>query len=131
MPRKLPALTGDNRAFWQGGENNELLIHRCSACTRYFHPPSPVCPTCNSFEVGPQAVSGKGQVASFTINHQPWTPELQEPFVIAIVELEEQTDLRFVSNIEGIPVTDVHIGMPVRVHFQQEDDVWLPLFVKD
>ncbi|SES04284.1 MULTISPECIES: Zn-ribbon domain-containing OB-fold protein [Halopseudomonas] len=131
MPRKLPALTADNHSFWQGGRNGELLIHRCEACKRYFHPPSPICPTCTSFEVAPQRVSGKGVIASFTINHQPWTPELAAPFVIAIVELQEQKDLRFVTNIEDTPPEQVHIGMKVRVRFQQEDDVWLPLFVKD
>jgi len=81
--------------------------------------------------VAPQRVSGKGVIASFTINHQPWTPELAAPFVIAIVELQEQKDLRFVTNIEDTPPDQVHIGMKVRVRFQQEDDVWLPLFVKD
>jgi len=129
MPRKLPALTDENRAFWQGGQKDELLIHRCSDCGRYFHPPGPVCPVCNSFEVGPEAVSGRGHVVSFTINHQPWTSELEKPFVIAVVELVEQPGLRFVSNIEGVAVTDVYIGMPVRVQFHQEEDVWLPLFV--
>ncbi|MCL5042106.1 MAG: Zn-ribbon domain-containing OB-fold protein [Gammaproteobacteria bacterium] len=131
MPRKLPALNADNRPFWQGGENHALLIHRCGACSRYFHPPSPVCPACASLEVGPQPVSGKGKVVSFTINHQPWTPELKEPFVIAIVELDEQEGLRFVTNIEDTPAEAVHIGMSVRVRFLQEEDVWLPLFIKD
>lgn len=131
MPRKLPALTGENRAFWQGGKNDKLMIYYCSACSRYFHPPNPVCPDCNSFEVGPQPVSGKGQVISFTINYQPWTPELKVPFIIAIIGLIEQAGLRFVSNVVGIPVEDVHIGMSVKVHFQHEDDVWLPLFIED
>jgi hypothetical protein len=51
--------------------------------------------------------------------------------VIAIVELEEQAGLRFVTNIEDVDVDEVFIGMPVRVTFRQEDDVWLPLFTKE
>ena len=131
MPRKLPALNADNRAFWQGGRQGELLIHRCAACSRYFHPPTPLCPLCASFEVAPEAVSGKGKVLSYTINHQPWTPDLAQPYVVAIIELVEQPGLQFVSNVVGLPVTDVHIDMPVRVSFLNVEDVWLPLFEKD
>ncbi|MFK9079534.1 Zn-ribbon domain-containing OB-fold protein [Pseudomonas neuropathica] len=131
MPRKLPALNADNRAFWQGGRQGELLIHRCAACSRYFHPPTPLCPHCASFEVAPEAVSGKGKVLSYTINHQPWTPDLAQPYVVAIIELVEQPGLQFVSNVVGLPVTDVHIDMPVRVSFLNVEDVWLPLFEKD
>ncbi|MDI3391260.1 OB-fold domain-containing protein [Pseudomonas sp. V98_8] len=131
MPRKLPALNADNRAFWQGGKQGELLIHRCAACSRYFHPPAPLCAHCASFDVAPEAVSGKGKVLSYTINHQAWTPDLVEPYVVAIVELVEQPGLQFVSNVVGLPVTDVHIDMPVRVSFLNVEDVWLPLFEKD
>ena len=131
MPRKLPALNADNRAFWQGGEQGELLIHHCAACCRYFHPPAPLCAHCASFDVAPQAVSGKGKVLSYTINYQPWTPGLEVPYVVAIIELVEQSGLQFVSNVVGMPVTDVSIDMPVRVRFLNVEDVWLPLFEKD
>lgn len=131
MPRKLPALTADNRAFWQGGEHGQLLIHHCEACARFFHPPSPVCPRCASFEVRPRAVSGKGSVASFTLNYQQWTPELEVPFVVAIVELIEQPGLRFLSNVVGCDPLSVGIGTRVKVTFEHLEDVWLPLFEKD
>ncbi|WP_286973837.1 OB-fold domain-containing protein [Pseudomonas sp.] len=130
MPRKLPALNADNRAFWQGGEQAELRIHRCTACSLFFHPPAPLCPHCASFKVLPTAVSGKGTVLSYTVNHQPWSPEIEVPYVVAIIELVEQQGLQFVSNVVGIPVTDVHIGLPVQVSFLNIEDVWLPLFEK-
>lgn len=131
MPRKLPALTAENRAFWQGGEHGQLLIHHCEACARFFHPPSPVCPRCASFEVRPRPVSGKGSVASFTLNYQQWTPQLEVPFVIAIIELIEQPGLRFLSNVVGCDPLSVSIGTRVRVTFENHEDVWLPLFEKD
>lgn len=131
MPRKLPALNADNRAFWQGGEQGELLIHHCTSCSRYFHPPAPLCPHCASFEVAPKTVSGKGKVLSYTINYQAWNPALEVPYVVAIIELVEQSGLQFVSNVVGMPVENVHIDMPVRVSFLNVEDVWLPLFEKD
>jgi len=131
MPRKLPALTPDTAPFWQGGERGLLYIHRCAACQRWFHPPSPICPHCNSFEVGPQPVSGHGTVATYTVNHQPWTTELKAPYVVAIIELAEQPELRLLSNVVDCEPADVRIGMPVRVRFEQHEDVWLPLFAPE
>jgi uncharacterized OB-fold protein len=129
--RKLPAFTPENRAFWQGGAEGRLLIHRCRACVRWFHPPSPVCPRCHSLDVGPEPVSGRGAVLSFTVNHQVWTPELTEPFVIAIVELDEQSGLRLVSNVINCAPEDVTIGTRLRVTFLECEDVWLPQFERD
>jgi uncharacterized OB-fold protein len=131
MQRKLPLLTPENRAFWQGGEQGRLLIHRCRGCHRWFHPPAPVCPRCNSTDVGPEPVSGRGMVASFTVNRQAWVPDLAEPYVIAIVELDEQPGLRFVTNIVGMPPDEVTIGLRVRVAFLHCEDVWLPQFEKE
>jgi uncharacterized OB-fold protein len=128
VTRKLPLLTPENSPFWQGGANARLLIARCDDCRRWQHPPGPVCRACGSREVHPRPASGRGRVFSFTINHQRWTPELEVPNVIAIVELEEQPGLRFISNIVDCPVQAVAIGMPVRVRFLQQEDVWLPLF---
>lgn len=128
MPRKLPALTADTAAFWQGGADGVLHIHHCAACARWFHPPTPICPRCASFDVAPRAVSGRGTVASYTVNHQPWTPELTVPYVVAIVELDEQPGLRLLSNVVGCATDQVAIGMPVQVRFESIEDVWLPLF---
>jgi uncharacterized OB-fold protein len=128
MARKLPALTPDNAAFWQGGAQGMLRMHHCAACARFFHPPAPGCPRCGSTDVGPRPVSGRGAVATYTVNHQVWTPELADPYVVAIIELVEQPGLRFVSNVVGCAPAQVHIGMAVQVCFEQHDDVWIPLF---
>lgn len=128
MQRKLPALNSDNRAFWQGGAQGLLYIHHCPACERFFHPPGPMCPACMSFDVAPRAVAGTGEVLSFTVNYQVWATGLEVPYTVAVVELSDQPGLRLVSNIVGIDPEAVYIGMPVRVRFEQQEDIWLPLF---
>ena len=70
-------------------------------------------------------------MASYTINHQVWERGLEAPYVIAIVEIAEQRDVRFTTNIVNCAPRDVKIGMPVRVLFDQREDVWLPLFEPD
>ena len=129
IPRRhLPELTPENSFFWQAGELGALRFMRCPACIFYVHPPLPICPQCQSRDVKPQAVSGLATVASFTINRQVWEPGLEAPYVIAIVEIDEQPAVRLSTNIVNCPIEAVHIGMRVKVVFDHREDVWLPLF---
>ena len=75
-------------------------------------------------------MSGRGTVYSFTINRQAWVPGLEVPFVIAIVELDEQPGLRLMTNIvDGTP-EEVEIGMPVEVAFVERGEAFVPVFHK-
>jgi uncharacterized OB-fold protein len=73
-------------------------------------------------------VSGRGRVRTFTVNHQPWFPALPVPYVVAIVELEEQDGLQFLTRLVDCDVEAVIVGLPVQVRFEAHGDVWLPLF---
>ena len=127
--RLQPLVNDENKHFWEGGANAELRFLRCRDCGFYIHPPAPVCGECLSREWSDEAVSGRGVVHTFTVNHHPWIPGFDPPYVVAIVELEEQKGLRLMTNIVHCPIEDVHIGMPVRVCFEPlEDGAYLPLF---
>jgi len=126
--RPVPVPSLDDEAFWTGGATGQLLIDRCDACTRWHHPPSPVCPSCHARSITPTPVSGFGTVFTFTVNHQPWFASMPPPYVVAVVELDEQADLRVTATLEGGPVDEVRIGQRVAVDFVQHEDVWLPLF---
>ncbi len=128
--RKLPALTPETAPFWTGGEHGTLLIQRCTACGLYQHPPLPICSACHTETVEPSAVSGKGKVKTFTVNHQAWLPGLDEPFVFAAIELDEQAELYVFSSVLGDPAS-VTSGMRVTVCFEHHEDVWLPMFEAD
>ena len=67
-------------------------------------------------------------MATYTVNHQPWYPGLDPPYVVAIVEIEEQADVRLMTNVVNCDVEKVRIGLAVQVTFEQHDDVWIPLF---
>jgi uncharacterized OB-fold protein len=125
--RVQPALDDENRFFWTSGADGRLRFLRCQSCGYFLHPPSPRCPQCGGRELAPEALSGRGEVFSFTVNHQPWDGGT-EPWVIALVSLPEQDDLRLTTNIVGCAPDDVRIGMPVQVTFEQHDQVFFPLF---
>ena len=128
--RALPRLDSLNRDFWTGGEHGELRIMHCNDCDGYIHPPRPVCRHCLSENVAAKAVSGRGVIDTYTINHQAWHPKMEVPFVIARVALSDAPGVIITSNIIGCPVDDVDIGDEVSVVFEQQDDVFIPLFEK-
>lgn len=126
--RPLPAVTPWNAHFWQGGEHDRLQLNRCQACETWLHPPSPACTACGSTDVGVDAVSGKATVAAFTVNHQQWFPGFDPPYVVAIVELDDDPTIRLTTNIVNCAIDDVAIGQRVEVCFEHHDDVWIPVF---
>ena len=125
--RVQPALDDSNRFFWTSGEDGRLRFLRCQDCRYWLHPPVPRCPMCGGRDVAPEVVSGRGEVWSYTVNHQPWDGGT-EPYAIVLVAFPEQEGLRMTSNLVGCPPEDVRIGMAVRVVFEERDDVWFPLF---
>ena len=66
-------------------------------------------------------MSGRGTVFTYTVNYQPFNPAVPIPYVIAIVELEEQADLRIASNIVDCEPDSVEVGLPVEVRFERQD----------
>jgi uncharacterized OB-fold protein len=126
--RPFPAITEANRHFWCGGVDGRLHILRCSACGHWIHPYAARCPKCRSAEIAPQPVSGRGTVVGFTVNHQKWSPDYDVPYVVAIVELEEQNDMRLMSNLPRTPIDAVRNGLRVKVYFEQYGEIYLPLF---
>lgn len=128
LARPLPPINDMNHDFWCGGADGKLHLRRCGDCGYYIHPYAPVCRKCLSDNVERVTVSGRGTVFSVTINYQPWIPSVPVPYVIALVVLEEQENLRLVSNILNCPVEDVKPGMPVKICFEQHGDIHVPLF---
>ncbi|MCJ7438074.1 MAG: OB-fold domain-containing protein [Acidimicrobiia bacterium] len=128
--RILPRVTDLNRFYWTAGRDGELRFQRCNACKYFMHPPSVLCPRCHSKDLGIEAVSGRGDVHTFSINYQPWMPGLEPPFVLAVVRFPEQEDLRVTTNIVNCAPEDVTFDMPVQVLFEAhvDDEVWIPLF---
>jgi uncharacterized protein len=128
--RPEPRLDADNRAFWTGGAAGELRLMRCKDCATFIHPPRPVCRKCLSDNVAPEAVPGTGVVDTFTVNHQKWHPAMEVPFVIARVAIDGAPGVYITTNIVGCPVDAVAIGDRVHVTFEQQGEIYFPLFKK-
>jgi uncharacterized OB-fold protein len=71
----------------------------------------------------------RGTVFSFVIFHRPYHPGFKDnlPYNVSIIELDEGP--RMFSNVIGCSNDDLHIGLPVKVVFDDvTDEVTLPKF---
>ena len=75
-----------------------------------------------------EPVTGTGTVFTYTVNYQQFHPEVPPPYIIAIVVLDEQEDLRVPANVVHCDPSSLACGLPVRVTFEQQGEVYIPLF---
>lgn len=117
--------------FWDGAANGQLVIQSCNACGHLQHAPEPICSACLSFDLGSTAVSGKGTVYTFCIPTQAFHPYFADklPFVLAVVELDEQPGLKMITNIVDVDPDSVRVGDRVEVTFNPLGEGFvLPVF---
>jgi uncharacterized OB-fold protein len=126
-PRVLPSIDHPGAFFWTSGADGRLRFLRCSACSYFIHPPAPYCPQCGGRCAAPEVVAGRGKLYSYTVNHQPWHG-IGEVYIIGVVAMDEQPDLRLLTNLVDVTANDVRIGMRVEVVFEDHAPVYLPLF---
>src|SRR5579862_1200934 len=129
ISKPVPAITPEMREFFDGAKAGRLMLQKCGECGTLRFPAHESCSTCNSTKSSWVPVSGRGEVFSFNIMHQVYHPGFaaEVPYAVVVVELDE--GVKFVSNLVGVKPDAVRAGMPVEVTFEKmSDDVWLPKF---
>lgn len=116
--------------YWRGAAEGTLLVLRCVACGYLSHPPDVACARCGAAALDPAPMSGFGTVYSFTIVRQAFDPAFvpEIPYVVALVELDEQPGLLLLANIVDIDIDAVDIGLRVEVTFEDRDGHAVPQF---
>ena len=135
-PRSEPALKpvpeSDEvtRFYWDAAAAGHLAIQRCARCARWQHPPDIVCHACQHDRLMPTVVSGFGTLYSYGIAYRAVDRAFNEsgPYIVALVELNEQAGLRLLTNVVDGDAMDLRIGMPMRVVFEARDAIFLPQF---
>ena len=132
VERPLPQPDRDTQPFWDACRKHELRAQRCSACGRFRWPPQGLCPHCHAWNDDWQVLADTGKVLSFVVAHyvavQAFAADV--PYVIAHITIDDTEDeVVLVSNVVGCDWQQVHVGMPVRVFFDDvTPDCTLPKF---
>jgi len=119
---------GGAQAQYQAMLNEgRFLIQRCTACKRHVFIPRVVCPHCMSDALAWVEPRGTGTVYSTTTVRKK--PESGGDYDVSVIELDE--GVRMMSRVEGMPPTDVKIGMRVRARVIDNKGAGLVVFVKE
>lgn len=101
----------------------ELWLQTCVTCSKQIFYPRVLCSHCGG-KLQWNKSCGKGKVYSTTIVRQ--RPDRGGDYNVCIVELREGA--RMMSRVEGIPPTDVKIGMEVQAAIIDADGGKLVVF---
>lgn len=127
--KPLPPITNLNRPYWDGLREGRLRMQQCPACRLIWYPPGPLCPQCWSTDIEWTTLSGRGTVNSWVVFHQAYLKGFDDevPFNVAEVALEEGP--RLMTNLVGIDIDQIEVGMPVEIVFDAvTDEVTLAKF---
>ena len=127
--RPQPTLDeADTRPFWEATKQHELRYQVCDGCGGVVFYPRRHCPHCMSMNLSWKTSRGEGTIYTYTIIRQIGHPAFRglAPYVVAWIDLDE--GFRMVSNVVGVDVADVRVGQRVRVTWEDQDGVALPLF---
>ena len=110
--------------FWEAARERRLLVQRCRDCGRHQFYPRPFCLACGGTALEWVPSKGLATVHALTTVRIAVIPELQPPYVVALVELDEGP--RMTTNIVG---GACRIGDRVRVAWRERSDLPpLPVF---
>lgn len=107
----------------------ELLLQVCDDCHRLRHPPSAMCPACQSVRTRWQKSQGQGSVHSAVTIHHSSLPGFAErtPYTMLTVTLDEQ--VRLLAPLAFAATEVPAIGARVALEFiSPSDGSLLPTF---
>ena len=121
MPKQSPVANDLDAPFWEGCNQERLVLQHCAACDRFQHPPERACDGCGSpASLEWKEVEGAGTIYSYGVIYDTPIAVLQadQPYNCAVISLDHAPGINMLSHLPGAPVDNVPIGAKVRVFFE-------------
>jgi uncharacterized OB-fold protein len=122
MPKQSPIPDQMTKPFWDACNEGRLVMQACKACDYIQYPPETECFECKSSEhLEWREMSGRGKIRTYGVVHDCPVKTLQvdQPFNVALIALEEDPEIVLYSHLPGIPADEVPVGANVKVIFQE------------
>jgi uncharacterized OB-fold protein len=129
--RPLPQPDDATRFHWDAAAGHRLVLQRCRSCGKLQYPPEVCCIYCQTTDFEHVEVTGRGMIYSYSVVNRALHAGFIDtlPYVVVLVELDDQPGLRMLTNLVDIPAgTTLECGMPVEVVFEDRGAVTLPQF---
>jgi uncharacterized OB-fold protein len=127
--KPLPQISAEMAPFFAAARRHQLVVQRCRGCGTLRFPARDRCSACLAHEAEWVPVSGRATVFSFAVMHQVYHPGFasEVPYAVVLVALDEGP--RMISNVVGCPSSDVRVGMPLEVVFEDVSaEITMPKF---
>ena len=132
LPDFAPRFESDLvRPFWDAIRRGELCLPCCSECGKWQWYPNEfvTChPDANHIW---KSIATTGRVFTFTVVHRSFLPNADrgaEPYISALVEPDGLEGVRIPAVLTELAVSDVRIGMQVKLKPLVRSDYVLPAF---
>ena len=129
VQRMEPPVGDESQPFWDATRDEVLRLPWCTECEQAIFYPRAVCPRCLGSAIEWRDASGHGTVHAVTVESRPQNPGMaaMAPYAVALVDLDE--GVRLLTNIVGVPASEVSVGQPVTVAWEPlQDGRNLPVF---
>ena len=125
MSEQVEQTYGDalTEPFWEAARESRLIVQRCASCGRHQFYPRPFCLGCGAAELKWVDATGTATIYSITTVRMKVLPELDPPYDIALVELDEGP--RFLGRVT---TPGAAIGDRVRVTWETDGEQPLIVF---
>ena len=122
MPKPIPVANELSKPFWDACNERRLVVQNCTACNKLQYPPKPRCGNCGSADnLEWKEVEGRGHILEYAVMRDTRIRPLQadQPFNVAVITLDKDPGINFMSNLPGTPVGEVPVGASVEVVFEE------------
>jgi len=99
-----------------------LVLQNCTACQRLHYPPAQKCSKCGAGDKWVwKEVRGQGHIDVYFVIRDSRIRGFRsaQPINFAVVTLDEDPGINFLSNLPGTPPGEVPAGAPVQLIFEQ------------
>lgn len=127
----LTEIDHDTKDFYRGLLEKKLLMCKCLDCGNWQAYFRSICAECWSTNVKPIPVTGTGTVHLLIYVHQgPEVPGVnyENGYPVAVIELDEQEGLRFVSTVINYDKSTLKVGTRVNLEWSTRNGNPFPVF---
>ena len=122
LERPAPVPNDLTRPFWEACNDRRLVLQNCTQCQRLHYPPVLRCDQCGSAENFEwKEVEGKGHIDVYMVIRDSRIRGFRsaQPINFAVITLDEDPGINFLSNLPGTPAGEVPVGAPVELIFEE------------